>query len=989
MDGPDDWNAGRSRSIDLIAWDRLDQNDFLVVLDLPVERPYDGGPRRIVLDAVAFVNGIPFAVIASSAGTAAIRDAVDRLRSWTGERPFVPDTSVPGFFRYVQLLVAADTLDARLGTVTSLPEYFAEWKTTAPVAEPEVAAELGVTNPLTGLERLVAGALRPSNCLDLVRVFSLFTQAGGRDTRIVARHQQFRAVLAMTHRLEHGASPQDRGGLLWHTQGSGKTLTMVFLIKKMRTLTALRGFKIAIVSDRRDLKDQLTPVLRLSGEAPSVAMDSATARSLLATDGPGVIQLMIQQARRDDSHRDRELTGLTDDPENVEFTASVLNESARILLLVDEAHRTQSGKFHSRLSSSLPSAAKIGLTGTPIIRCRKRTTYEIFGAEIDRYTLVESVEDGATVPIRYEGRHAFAEVIDKVALDTAFEEEIGGGHALVSLRETLESRELIADKARDMLAHWVRNVLTNGFKAQVVAMSRLAVTRYGEALENARDELVDATLAYQTTGIAPRGYDETLLAITERFLPLIRRIAFAPVISHDSDDPAAWSRWTSEEARSANVRRFRQPLPLPDAEPEAGRQSGDDPWSGLTPDDSFTREANRSDEPIAFVIVQSMLLTGFDVALEQVLYVDRPIREAELLQAIARTNRPAKGKPYGLVVDYVALSDHLAAALAAYDDADLAGIGEDLLASELPRLTLAARHMRGLLTELRLHDVRTDAGRSHVLQVLEDPAIRARFDAAAAELMSGLDRLLPRPEAGDYLDLAQDVGLIQWLTRRRFRDTAQARSDAYDHGTLLRDLLDRHIRSTGVTQQVPPVEITDAAFLAAVDKLRDGRDRAREFEYALRRHLDGNMESDPARARGLSRRLEELLRSFDGAWDVLAGELRTLIEQTLAPDAEILAIGLDPLTEGPIFSVIEQTLAQELRENPDQIMVIGIARELAALIRERVAPPQFDESGYLQDNLRKDLRKRIAQAGGISRAAAEPAATQIMMVVRSGLAHFR
>lgn len=149
------------------------------------------------------------------------------------------------------------------------------------------------------------------------------------------------------------------------------------------------------------------------------------------------------------------------------------------------------------------------------------------------------------------------------------------------------------------------------------------------------------------------------------------------------------------------------------------------------------------------------------------------------------------------------------------------------------------------------------------------------------------------------------------------------------------------------------------------------------------------MESDPARARGISERLEELLRLFDDAWEVLAVELRALIDQTLAPDAEILAIGLDPATEGPIFSVIEQTLAQELRENPDRALVIGITRELATLIREHVAPPQFDESGYLQDNLRKELRKRIAGVGGISRAAAEPAAAEIMRVVHTGLAHFR
>jgi type I restriction enzyme R subunit len=1014
--------SGRAQVVRLIDWDRPEGNDLLVATGVPVRRPADGGLPDVELDVVLFVNGIPFVVgaCASTWQTDGTRGALDLLRTYTGQRRLVPARSIPGLFRFVQLLVAADTERARLGTITSLPEHFAEWKTTEPVAEDLVAVELEADRPLTTLQKLLAGVLRPAHLIDLVHSFSVFHQVDGRTVRLVARHQQFRAVHKMVLRLAEGRTPRSRGGVLWHTQGSGKSLTMVFLIRKVRNTGDLQAFKIVIVSDRRDLRRQLTPVLRLSGEEPQVADSSATARSLLAATAPGVVQLMIQQARRDDFARERQWFGLAAEPDDVTLDLPVLNDSEQILLLIDEAHRTQTGWLHDTLIKAVPNAAKIGLTGTPIIRSRRATTTEIFGAEIDRYTLRESEEDEATVPIRYEGRHDPALLVDRVALDTAYEAETGGAEAVVGLRAALESADLVADKARDMLAHWVRNVLRRGFKAQVVAVSRRATVRYRQALLAAREALVQATEDHQVFGGSHGGFEVEVLAVAALHLPLLRAIDFVPVISGgagDSDRPELLE-WTNSAAQEDRIGRFLAPFPrmeerqVPEAHPAEPHDDpwqgapqpaqppivpgGDDPWSspwsGQPPETAWGGDPSAPSDPppIAFLIVQRMLLTGFDAPLEQVLYIDRPIREAELLQAIARTNRPARNKPYGLVVDYVALTDNLDAALAEYDLKDLEGMREGLIEHEMPLLEEHAAAVRDLLSSLDIAGTGAADERERLLELLEDRATRERFDMVTNAFLSRLERLLPRPEVSEFLDLARTVGFVQWRARRRFRDTGTGRPDPNQYGPLLRDLLDRHIRASGALQQVPPVEITDPGFRENIDRLRSDRARARELEYALRQHFEVYRAGDPRRMDRLSDRLDDLLRRLDGAWEELARELRSLVDETLTADSKIKVLGLDPDTEGPIFSTLEQMLAQELGESkPDIQLVVDIARELTALIGVQVSPPQFLESAHLQENLRKDLRKQISTRAGIPRRSAGPIAQEIMSIVLSRRDHFR
>ncbi|GAA1900641.1 type I restriction endonuclease subunit R [Actinomadura bangladeshensis] len=1000
VDAPPWLDNGRSRAVKLVEWDDPDANDWVVATHVPIRRRSAGVPA-VELDFVVLCNGIPFVVGAASGPqeTDGVTGAVDRLRVLSGERRLLPDRSVPELFRYVQFLVAVDDERAALGTVTSLPEHFAEWRSTYPDTLETAAARLDLPagQQPTTLHTLALGVLQRERLLDLVRSFSVFQWLDGRTVRLVARHQQYRAVSKTVRRLVGEQDPRARGGLLWHTQGSGKSLTMVFLIRKMRNTDGLRTFKIVVVSDRRALKTQLTPVLRLSGEMPLVAESSADARRLLTSTTPGVIQLMIQQARTDTGagqEADDQFGGLFD---------SVLNNSDQILLLIDEAHRTHTGWWHARLTAALPRAVKIGLTGTPIVRSGGRTTTEIFGSEIDRYTLREAEQDGATVPIRYEGRYVSSSLVDRAGLDAAYQLD-AADEVPLNVRHVLESTDLIRAKARDMLAHWVEHVLPAGFKAQVVAVSRLAAVRYRDAFLTARDGLVRAAEKHLASPGPHDGYDEGLLAAAARHLYPLRQLDFIPVISPSAGDPPEFRPWTERSAHDTHIARYLQPLPRPvagergdDAEepwspsapleppPVDPNEGPDGPWDGcfggLEPDTAFSGRP-REETPVGFLIVQRMLLTGFDAPLQQALYVDRPIRGAELLQAVARTNRPARNKPYGLVVDYVALADHLDEALAEYELDDLEGMREDLLGYELPRLAAHAQTMRGTLAELGISEseARDPDAQEELLARLEDPALRARFDGAARAFLSAVERLLPRREVGAHLELAKDVGLLQWRVRRRFRDTGTGRPDPNQYGPLLRELLDEHIRANVRVQEVPPVEITGASFRDRVDALRSDRARAREYEYALRRLIEESRRSDPGRIGRLSGQLDLLLTQLDQQWRELADALGDLVDQIVVDDAEILALDLDPQTEGRIFSVLEEQLAAEISaQGPiTRDRLVEVARRLAVDIRDQIGPPHFPGNEHLQQNLRRNLRRQVIDLLDVSRDVAGPIAGELL-----------
>jgi type I restriction enzyme R subunit len=720
----------------------------------------------------------------------------------------------------------------------------------------DIASELGVER-LSAQQIVVAGMLRPTHLLDLVHNFTVFETESGRTVKKLARYQQFRAVHRAVERLQHGTiRGQDghrdgRGGVIWHTQGSGKSLTMVFLIRKMRTIPHLRSFKVAMVTDRTTLEGQLAGTAALTGDTVHVARSEVKLQELLREEGPGLIFGMIQKLRspeEDDPAAEApaggDPGGTADPPAPAEVQPRptgaypLLNSSERILLLVDEAHRSHGRDLHLNLREALPNAAMIGFTGTPIFAVDRARTHDIFGPFIDTYTIRQSEEDGATVPILYEGRTTDGEVIGGGSLDQLFEdmfrertpEELEAiKRKYATTGNVLEATAMIAAKAADLVRHYVDVVMPNGFKAQVVATSRLAAVRYQEAITSALANLVaqletldPALLVLDDAGREKLESETKFLLRAHPYLDTVRRLEAATVISPGGVNQPHWSAWSDKRRQDAHIARFKKPL------------SHDDP----------TRQ-----DGLAFLCVKSMLLTGFDAPVEQVLYLDRAMRGHELLQAIARVNRTAPYKTHGLVVDYFGVGRHLTEALAVYTEGDISGVLTDIT-NELPKL--AARHRR-ILDFFQNHGIVDIRVVQSCIDLLREQKLRAEFTPKLEAFLETLDRIMPRPEARPYLNDAKLLGYINKVAANLYRSEQMSLVGV---GEKVRRLIDEHIAALGVDPKVPPVSITDAEFVRVVEGHASTTTKASEMEHAARRHIRVNMGQDPAYYRKLSERLE-------------------------------------------------------------------------------------------------------------------------------------
>lgn len=891
VEGLPGWDGGRGQTIRYIDWDTPANNRFTVINQYRVDCPpgFNSGKAFIVPDLVLLVNGIPLVVVECKSPSVPepLAEAVDQLRRYTNQRKatFEVDDNEgnEALFATNQLLVATSFDEARVGCVGAAFEHYAQWKTVVGPdgsgSEIEVAQALDKP-ALSEQERLIAGMLKPSHLLDMLKNFMLFMQTGGQTIKTVCRYQQYRAVNRAIARLKTGQTRlqhgehDKRGGIIWHTQGSGKSLTMVFLVRKMRADAQLRRFKVIVVTDRKDLQGQLSVTATLTGEVVDVAESATGVKALARRKGPGLIFATIQKYRDPDTAGDAPL--IADDLPKVEEPKAtykvdekfeVLNEDDSILVLVDEAHRTQAGDLHANLLAGLPNCARIGFTGTPIIMGDKKRTHEIFGEFIDRYTIKEAEADGATVPVLYEGRTANGAIKDGSSLDELFE-DLFRQHSPEELEaikkkyatkgHIFDAPALIADKARDIISHYVTNILPNGYKAQVVAYSRLAAIRYFEALRSARDELLAEAQALSPEdkalddeALCQRPLSVQSMVQAWRYRDTLARIEFAPIISGSNNDDSAWKQWTDGAAHEQLIKRFKKPL--------------------------FNAKPEKTD-PLAFLVVKSMLLTGFDAPIEGVMYLDRPIREAELLQAIARVNRTGFGKRCGIVVDYYGVAQHLKEALAAYADEDVEGALASLK-DEVP--VLRDRHLR-VVDLFRQQGIESLDDTEACVEALGSEKLRAEFAVKLKAFLGSLDTVLPRPEGLPYSGDAKRLAYIYARARNRYKDTPILGKDV---GAKVRKLIDDHVISLGIDPRIPPIQLTDAKFDTHVARAANDRAKASEMEHAIRSHIRKHTDEDPVLYRKLSEHLSDILKTLGEKWNEVISQLQMIIDELRAGKA--------------------------------------------------------------------------------------------------------
>ena len=560
------------------------------------------------------MNGLPVVLIECKSPKVkdAIPEAIDQILRYSEQRDARGEGSAL-LFHFNQFVVATCRQEAKFGTITThIEKHFYRWADPHPRTLNDLEHGSGSPNDQ---QRLVAGMMDKNNLLDLIRTFTLFsTDDKGQTIKIVGRYQQFRAVKLAVKRLIKGTTPKERSGIIWHTQGSGKSLTMMFMVREMYRHPQLANWKVVFVTDRTQIEDQLSETSQSIGFTVKTANSILQLKDLLRADTSDLVMAMIHKFREAD------LTS----------TFPQLNDSPNILVMTDEAHRSQYNLLGANLDRAIPNAAKIGYTGTPIEK-----TERVFGDYIDKYTIRQSIDDGVTLEIIYEGRTHNAEVSDQEGMDETFADVFSD----YNLRERLailgygsrdaylEAKSTIKAKAEDMVKHYLTHVFPNGYKAQIVATSREAAVRYKEYID---DALAAAIIELETSN--PNGLDVAQL----------KKLQTDVVISGGHNDLPRLKVYSDQTKHEHSIKSFKMAF------------DGED--GGLTGD-------------MGILIVNNMLITGFDAPMEQVMYLDKVITDHNLLQAIARVNRVAGDtKDKGFVVDYVGIGHHLKEAIDVYDE---------------------------------------------------------------------------------------------------------------------------------------------------------------------------------------------------------------------------------------------------------------------------------------------------------------------------------
>ncbi|WP_327431911.1 type I restriction endonuclease subunit R [Streptomyces sp. NBC_01236] len=1035
------WRKGDPEHIRLVDWDAEFKrgNDLLAVSQFRIERK-NAGP--VTPDIVLFVNGLPWVVVECKApltpragqeagpdSRAALDQAVEQVIGYAGVEAPAP---VAEFVRFAQVLVATDRDHAEIGTVTAEPANFAPWRSVYPASEELVRKETGrrAAAPLSDQDVLVAGALRPAHLLTLVRDFTTQAGEGPRTVKVIGRYQQFRAVQKLARRLRDrqvaaatGEEPAQRGGVVWHTQGSGKSLTMAFLVRHLRGTPDLAGHKVVVVTDRLDLEKQIRESLGAAEEKIHRAGSVRRARTYLEVDVPDVVLVMIQKARKDDTVDDGTQESLGEEPDAEQRLHNrIANPSADIVVLVDEAHRGHATWQHARLRAMLPNAAVVGFTGTPIISKNRKTTEEIFGSYADIYTLRDAERDGSVVPVRYEAYSVPLEVVEQAALDLRFDEEVPDDpeqrervlKKFARRKEVLEAPSVIADKADHMLRHWAKFALPDRFGAQIVGVTRKAAVQYRAELLKARDRLLerldalDPALRYDPFAAQHADDEERELLDLQDHRELLASIDAAVVISEAQNgrtDPDSWKDWTAKSQQRKYIARFKKGLgdPLAAADDpswDADTHGTENPGWGTAGSNGEAwhtdTEANPpadggepEEEPLAFLVVQSMLLTGFDAPVEQVLYLDCALSGVNLLQAIARTNRPYPAKKWGQVVDYIGIGPELARSLGEYEQAHLRQVlGYDQVSAEhlsreydpsseedrkkqpdrdqlLVRTDIAAdallrdldKRITAFLADQRITSLAEEAHREDLLAALADPLLCAEFDELVRDFLTALNAVLPRPAALAYEDRARLLGEVQYVARRRYLDGRDHFSPRR-YGAKVRQLISRHLKVSRIEQRIPPVELSAPDFMERVDANPSPRARTAYMSSRVSLHITAKIGSDRARYTKFSERLDTIVQRMAQDFEQAAADLARLVSDiNAAESADQDGDGLDPWTEGPVCRLLRQQLEEAgAVPGPPGADIELAARALTAKIAILVRPRHFLTMADAQNQVRRQLR---------------------------------
>lgn len=903
----------QSPTVRYIDFENLGNNIFTAISQFKVS--VTGTDHHIIPDIVLFVNGLPVVVVEakSSKVKEPIPEAIDQLMRYMEQRGETGEGNKDLFY-YNQFIVTTCRTEAKFGTITTnIPKLFYRW--TDPYPKTLNDLEHGKSSP-NDQQRLVAGMLEPRNLLDIIQVFTVFaTNDKGHKIKIVGRYQQFRAVKVATQRLMEGQNPLERGGIIWHTQGSGKSLTMMFMVREMKLRPKLMPWKIVFVTDRTQLEEQLGETGQSIGFTiktanfinPKPTPNGQSLKELLSNDNSDLVMAMIHKFQENG-----DLSGVEIFPE--------LNKSAQILVMTDEAHRSQYSLLAANLDRAMPNATSIGFTGTPTGKTEKK--YKDY---IDKYTMRQAIDDGVTLEIVYEGFTHNAEVEDKKAMDKKFE-DVFSEYTLTerlqilgfgSRDSYLDNINTIREKAKSMVSHYVEHIFSGGFKAQVVANSRIAAVRYKAAI----DEALQAKIAELKT-------DNPMLVHLER----LSQLETAVVISGSHNDELEIKAYTNSGYHKKSIKRFKLPF-------------------GKTDEEDKTINGN-----VGIIIVNNMLLTGFDAPIEQVLYLDQVIVAHNLLQTIARVNRVGpEGKDKGFVVDYVGVGHHLKRALDTYAEKERNEILDCISNDEAELRDLIKAHQE--IWKFLEYQGLTDLSDSDAFfDVFYDEDIRFEYIKHYNHLTSCFNTVLPKKEALDFFTDWKAFTEINALANQHFRDE---RLSMKGIPPKLRAIADEFLVSKGIDQTIAPISIIADDFQQHIKTKKREKTKAAEVEHAIRHYIDINIDEDPELFASFSDALDGILKNFKGNWKAIYEELEKLRESIKNREKEE-TFGLDRKKQMPFFRIFKAELFENRELTEDEIAQnVNLTQHIFNMVANEIKLTSFWDSTPAQLKLKGELQKLL------------------------------
>ncbi|KAB3536338.1 type I restriction endonuclease subunit R [Alkaliphilus pronyensis] len=888
-----------SPTVKFVDYKNKENNSFIAVCQLKVR--ILGTEHHIKPDIVLFLNGLPVVVVECKSPKVkdALPEAIDQIMRYSEQRGAKGEGSSPLFY-YNQFIIVTCRNQAKFGTITTHNEkHFYRWADPYPRSIEEL--EHGASGP-NDQQRLVAGMLDKQNLLDIIRTFTLFsTNDKGHAIKVVGRYQQFRAVKLAVNRLLEGKSPRERSGIIWHTQGSGKSLTMMFMVREMYRHASLSKWKIVFVTDRTQLEEQLTETSQSIGFTVKVANSIRKLKELLQADTSDLVMAMI--------HKFREADLVEMFPE--------LNKSPHILIMTDEAHRSQYSMLGANLDRGLPNATKIGYTGTPIDKTEK-----VFGEYIDKYTMRQAIEDGVTLEIVYEGRTHNAEIADQAGMDAAFE-DVFSDYNLQQRMEILgygsrdaylEAESTIEEKSMDMVDHYLTHVYPNGYKAQIVATSREAAVRYKTHIDKTLDKRIKALEIDN-----PSSLD----------IKQLRRFKTDVIISSGHNDLPHLKEYSNKTNHETSIKSFKL---------------------------SFGSSEDGTSGDMGILIVNNMLLTGFDAPVEQVMYLDKVIIAHNLLQTIARVNRiGGSSKDKGFVVDYVGIGHHLKKAIDNYDEREQKEVTSALSfpEDELRDLELSYKEIMELLKKYGLEDL-TD--HDAFFDLFYDEDIRFDYMLAFKKLTRNLNLVFPAKEALGYMSDYQALTEINVLAGKHFRD---ARLSMKGIPPKLRSLTDAYLESRGIEQKVEPVSILDDDFQKQVEKRKRSKTKAAEVEHAIRHHIDIELDDDPDLQASFAEALEGVFLAFKDNWNKIYEELEKLRERIRNASKEP-TYGLHKKKQMPFFRSFKRHLYDDRELNDDEIsLVVDLTQQIYLLVEREICLSGFWDSIPARNKLKAEIQKML------------------------------